>query len=172
MVTYRRLASIFPVSIVLLAFWISLSASLRLDEITVGIIVTLSISALASTLMVYGDVRGKFNLAKWFWALVYFGYYWFYAEIKSHADVIWRILNIKMPIKPGIVKVPYTMKTDCGITFVANSITNTPGTITVDVDEINKCYYIHWINVASQEPEVCHSEIISGFEKYLKRFFG
>ncbi|MEM2645765.1 MAG: Na+/H+ antiporter subunit E, partial [Desulfurococcaceae archaeon] len=58
-----------------------------------------------------------------------------------------------------------------GITAVANSITNTPGTVVVDVDEERRCFYVHWIDVKAFEPEECHKMISETFEKYSKRVF-
>ena len=74
-----------------------------------------------------------------------------------------------MPIKPGIVKVKTTLKTDIGKTLLANSITMTPGTITVDVIEDE--FYIHWIFVSSEDPKIYTNIILGRFEKYLKRIF-
>lgn len=160
---------------VFLAFyclWLILVFTFRLDEVIVGAIACLVVAYLTSDLMVYGGVKDKFNPKRWFWALAYIIYYWFYAEVKAHVDVIRRILSPTMPLKPGIVKVPYTLKSDCGVVCVANSITNTPGTVTVEIDEEKHCYYVHWIWVVSPEPEKCYEKIISGFEKYAKKFLG
>jgi multicomponent Na+:H+ antiporter subunit E len=74
-----------------------------------------------------------------------------------------------MPIKPGIVKVKTTLKTDIGKTFLANSITMTPGTITVDI--IDDEFYIHWIYVSSRDPKVYTDKILGRFEKFIKRIF-
>jgi multicomponent Na+:H+ antiporter subunit E len=72
-----------------------------------------------------------------------------------------------MPIRPGIVKVRTTLKSDMAKMLLANSITMTPGTISVDI--IDDCLYIHWIYISSEDPEV-YTEIITGaFEKYIKR---
>ncbi len=169
--TYQ-FARFFLVFFVLFTIWFLLVGVVRLDELIVGFVASLMVAIFTSNLMIYGSLKEKFNFKKWFWILFYFLYYWFYAEVKAHMDVIKRILHPKMPIKPGIVEVPYTMKTDCGIVCVANSITNTPGTVTVEVDGNKKCYYVHWIWVVSPQPEVCYKEIISGFEKYTRRFFG
>jgi multicomponent Na+:H+ antiporter subunit E len=72
-----------------------------------------------------------------------------------------------MPIRPGIVKVKMTLKSDLARTLLANSITMTPGTITVDI--IDDYLYIHWIYVRSEDPEVYTRIITGAFEKYIKR---
>ena len=74
-----------------------------------------------------------------------------------------------MPIKPGIVKVKMNLESDIGRTFLAMSITMTPGTIAVDI--IDDHIYIHWIYVSSEDPEVYGRKISGRFEKHLKRIF-
>ena len=80
-----------------------------------------------------------------------------------------RVLHPALPIKPGIVKVKTNLKTDVGRTTLANSITMTPGTITVDI--IDDIIYVHWIYVSSTDPEIYTEKISGRFEKYIRRIF-
>lgn len=70
----------------------------------------------------------------------------FFIEMaKANLDVAYRVLT--MNIRPGIIRVKSNLKTDFGIFMLANSITLTPGTITVDIDEESNDLFIHNINV-------------------------
>jgi len=104
-----------------------------------------------------------------FWALVYVPVF-FYYMIKANFDVVYRALHPKMPIKPGIVKIKTTLKTQSGITALANSITLTPGTLTVDLTD-DGFLYIHWINVKSDDVEQATELIARRFEWFLKKIF-
>jgi multicomponent Na+:H+ antiporter subunit E len=116
-------------------------------------------------------MREKFQPKRWAYLLAYLpAYIW--AEIKAHTDVIYRILHPKMPIKPGIVKISTDLRTDFGITGLANAITMTPGTLSVEVNEEEPSLYIHWINVKAVEPEKTSAEISAPFERFLRRIFG
>jgi multicomponent Na+:H+ antiporter subunit E len=65
-------------------------------------------------------------------AISYFA--WLGWEIlKANIDVAKIIINPKMPIHPTIFRIPSTQPTELGHVIYANSITLTPGTITVDV---------------------------------------
>jgi multicomponent Na+:H+ antiporter subunit E len=75
-----------------------------------------------------------------------------------------------MPIKPGIVKIKTKLKTESGITALANSITLTPGTLTVDLTD-DGYMYIHWINVKSDDVEQASKDIASKFEWFLEKIF-
>ena len=72
-----------------------------------------------------------------------------------------------MPIKPGIVKVKTNLKSEFAKIILANSITMTPGTISVDI--IGNYLYVHWIYVRSEDPDIYTNEISGQFEKYIKR---
>ena len=89
--------------------------------------------------------------------------------IKSNVDVAYRVLHPGMPINPGIVRVPVTLQSQYGKTMLANSITLTPGTLTLDVSGQN--FYVHWLNIQTYVPEEA-AEIITGrFMSLLKRVF-
>ena len=75
-----------------------------------------------------------------------------------------------MPIRPGIVKVKTKLKTAAGRTMLANSITLTPGTLTVDITDDDHLY-IHWINVKSDDIEQATHHIVAKFEGVLRRIF-
>jgi len=104
-----------------------------------------------------------------FWALVYIPVF-FYYMMKANLDVVYRALHPKMPIKPGIVKIKTILKTESGITALANSITLTPGTLTVDLTD-DGFLYVHWINVKSDDIEEATKFIARRFEWFLKRIF-
>jgi multicomponent Na+:H+ antiporter subunit E len=74
-----------------------------------------------------------------------------------------------MPIKPGIVVIKTGLKQDIGKMILANSITLTPGTFTLDI--LGDTLLIHWINVQSKETEEATKMIGERFEKYLRVIF-
>ena len=104
-----------------------------------------------------------------FWALVYVPVFFYYV-IMANFDVVYRALHPKMPIKPGIVKIKTILKTESGITALANSITLTPGTLTVDLTD-DGFLYIHWINVKSDDVEQATKLIAQRFEWFLLKIF-
>ena len=104
-----------------------------------------------------------------FWALVYVPVFFYYV-IMANFDVVYRALHPKMPIKPGIVKIKTVLKTESGITALANSITLTPGTLTVDLTD-DGFLYIHWINVKSDDVEQATKLIAQRFEWFLLKIF-
>jgi multicomponent Na+:H+ antiporter subunit E len=103
---------------------------------------------------------------RYFWFIVYL-FIFIWECLKANIDVAYRVLHPAMPIRPGIVKVKTTLKSDMAKMLLANSITMTPGTISVDI--IDDYLYIHWIYIRSEDPEVYTPIITGAFEKYIKR---
>ncbi len=104
-----------------------------------------------------------------FWMFVYIPMFLWYVVV-ANLDVVYRVVHPDMPIKPGIVKVKTTLKNPAGRTMLCNSITLTPGTLTVDIDD-DDYLYIHWINVKSDDVEQATHHIVSKFEGVLRRIF-
>ena len=90
---------------------------------------------------------------------------------KANIDVAFRVIHPNLPIHPGIVKVKTALKSDTALTFLANSITLTPGTLTVDIDEEKGVLYVHWIEVKDKSTEKATKLIVERFERILKRIF-
>jgi len=104
-----------------------------------------------------------------FWFLLYIPVFFYYMMV-ANLDVVYRALHPQMPIKPGIVKIKTRLKTESGITALANSITLTPGTLTVDLT--NDGYlYVHWINVKNTDIQQATEHIASKFEWFLEKIF-
>jgi multicomponent Na+:H+ antiporter subunit E len=115
------------------------------------------------------DFRFSLNPVRWFWALVYVVVLVIYI-VKANLDVAYRVLHPSMPIRPGIVKVRTSLKNPDAITVLANSITLTPGTLTINADK-DGTLYVHWINVKSTDADDATTAIVSRFEWFLKRIF-
>ena len=61
---------------------------------------------------------------------------WFlWAIVKSNLDVVRRIVHPRLPLSPRLIRVEASQKTHLGQVIYANSITLTPGTVSVETDE-------------------------------------
>ncbi|WP_448542155.1 Na+/H+ antiporter subunit E [Roseiflexus sp.] len=95
--------------------------------------------------------------------------------------VVWQIIlaNINMTrvvlftpnerIRPGIVAVPLDIRTDAEITMLANLITLTPGTLSLDVADDRSCLYVHVIDI--DDPDRFRRETKDGFERLVYEVF-
>lgn len=63
--------------------------------------------------------------------------------IVSNWDVAIRVWKPKLDIEPSMIKVPYSLESELSVAIYANSITLTPGTVTVDIDPEKKEFLVH-----------------------------
>lgn len=155
--------------ILALAVWSLLSWSLELGNVVVGVFIAALVSYLTGDLFTSRPHLFK-SLNRYLWFLYYIPLF-IWECFKANIDVAYRVIHPACPIKPGIVKVKTSLKSDTALTFLANSITLTPGTLTVDVDREGGFLYVHWIWVRTQDVEEATRCIVSRFEKILKRIF-
>jgi multicomponent Na+:H+ antiporter subunit E len=148
-----------------LIFWLLLTFELSPANIIVGIVASVITSLFFGRFFIT-NVYKLLQPRRYFWFIIYlFVFIW--ECLKANLDVAYRVLHPAMPIRPGIVKVRTTLKSDMAKMLLANSITMTPGTISVDI--IDDYLYIHWIYISSEDPEVYTGIITGAFEKYIKR---
>jgi len=153
--------------LLILLLWFAFVWSLNVPAVLAGIVVALLVVWLFSDIFP-AEIGRIFHPVRLFWLIIYLPVFAWYV-VKSNLDVTYRVFHPEIPIRPGIVKVKTVLKTDIAKTFLANSITLTPGTLTVDF--IGDNLYIHWINIISDDPEIETELIVSKFEKFLKRIF-
>jgi multicomponent Na+:H+ antiporter subunit E len=73
-------------------------------------------------------------LQLYFIKFIPYGFWLIIQILRSNIDVCRRILNPKLPINPQLVKVKSTQTSNLAKVIYANSITLTPGTISIDLD--------------------------------------
>jgi len=162
-----RIKSFFYLLFVLIAIWLLLTSSLDIQKLIVGIGVSI---ILALVLNQYFLKLGfpPISLKRAVFFIIYLGVL-FIEIIKANFDVAYRIIHPMMPIKPGIVIINTDLKQDLAKLILANSITLTPGTFTLDI--LGDNLLIHWINVKAEGTEEATKIIGLKFEKYLRVIF-
>ena len=115
-------------------------------ELAIGAVLAVVVGVLLRNRFIGKDLR-MLNPVRWFTFLVYL-FPLFFAMAKANVDVAYRVITGR--INPAIVKIDPNLKTDMSLAILANSITLTPGTLSVDVDEKTNELYVHWINVDPQ----------------------
>lgn len=153
--------------IIAFILWLLLTWTLNWQHLLVGVIVAIFVALFFGNMFVK-EPRKFFQIKRYFWFLIYIPIF-LWECIKANFDVAYRVLHPKMPIKPGIVKVKTGLKSEVARTMLANSITMTPGTLSVDID--GQYLYIHWIYVRATDVKEASQRVISKFEPLLARIF-
>jgi len=140
-------------------------------ELITGAVLAVIVGAVLRDRFIGEDLR-MLNPVRW---VTFLGYLFpfFFAMAKANIDVAYRVITGR--INPAIVKINPKLKRDVSLTFLANSITLTPGTLSVDVDQKTNELYVHWINI---DPEVLkdmprdYHPICGSFPDWARRITG
>ncbi|KYH35634.1 Na(+)/H(+) antiporter subunit E1 [Clostridium tepidiprofundi DSM 19306] len=143
-----------------------------MEEIIVGLIISFITAVFTAKFFIRENAFWLFNPVKLF-SLIAFVPIYIIELFKANMDVAIRALSPKVKINPGIVKIQTDVESDYGLSMLANCITLTPGTITMDVTEENGQHYmyIHWIDVTSQDVKTASDSIKGAFEPWVRRVF-
>lgn len=142
----KRPFTVIMTVILLFAAWIILTIGEEgyphYQEIIAGVLIALALGFFLSRLVPDGGKGSVFSrVMKYFVFLIVLAK----EMVVANLDVAYRVLHPKMPIRPGIIRVKPGIKSDLGKLVLANAITLTPGTLTMDY--IDDDIYVHWINV-------------------------
>ena len=155
----KKVGSFITTYICSFLLYLILVNSVQREAVIVGLIVSL-ISSLM--LIRFIDLPFKYlNPLRWVSALVYLPYF-IKEVIKANVRIALIVLNPKLPIAPELKKGRTKLKSPQGKLLLSSSITLTPGTLTVDVNENE--FEIHCVSTDKSA-----DEIMRPFEKFIKR---
>lgn len=149
-------------------FWVMLVDSLVPDRLAIGAVVSLGIA------LFYRDGLSFFTefrvTPSAFVAGVRYYALFFRKLAESNLRLAAIIVSPDLPVRPGIVKIRTQLKSRMGRLMLANSITLTPGTLTVEVS--GEWLYVHCVTVDSTDVMRATEEIAADFERYLEVMYG
>ena len=137
-------------------------------ELIIGAVLAVVVGAVLRNRFIGKNLR-MLNPKRFFTFIAYL-FPFFLAMAKANVDVAYRVITGR--INPGIVKIDPRLKNDMSLAILANSITLTPGTLSVEVKPETNELYVHWINV---DPEVLkdmprdYHPICNGFPDWARR---
>ena len=144
-----------------------LLAGFVVEELILGALISLILTLIITKYVNYKiDYLFPVKLVKFVFVYL-FVFIW--QLILANIDVARRVLSLKIPLNPGIIKVKTKLKGDFGKLTLANSITLTPGTLSIDVDEEN--IYVHTVDVKGETSEEKETHIKEPFETILGGIF-
>jgi len=163
----EKVRAFFWLLAITFVLWLALTSKLDRQELICGGVISLVVSLLGAQVYSKLDLP-PLGLKRLLFSLIYVVVL-FWEIIKANLDVAYRVIHPKMPIKPGIVVIKTSLKSDIAKMILANSITLTPGTFTLDIS--GDKLLIHWINVKSEDIDEATKLIGQRFERYLGIIF-
>ena len=162
-----RISKILYTWLVIFILWLAFTTSIDFYELVTGLSISFIIALFSYQNFTSFGLKSlnPLKILYWFQYIAVF----LIALIKANFHVAQIVLSPKLPINPGIVEFESKLHSDFAKMILANSITLTPGTLSVDV--IEQRFFIHWLQVESSKPEIAYKEIAKQFEDILLKIY-
>ena len=174
-VAKTRLSSFIATFCVCFVFWLLITWTVAVQELVAGVIVSAVVSLFSSRFFIHAKAFYLLHPCRLINLLYYSVVIFIWELIKSNCKLAVCALSPRMKINPGFVRIPTRLRGEYAQTMLANSITLTPGTITVDIEQDKSAkdaaawMDIHWINVEDSDPQKAGELIKGRMEKCLRR---
>lgn len=138
---------------ILLAFaWVAITGLFELMNFIIGFILAYAV------LWLIQSATGPSNYFLKVYQVISFGLFFGWELIEANLRVAHDVLTRHHHMRPGVVAIPLDVQTDAEITMLANLITLTPGTLSLDVSTDRKVLYVHAMYI----------DDVNGFRRYIK----
>ncbi|MEM9221723.1 MAG: Na+/H+ antiporter subunit E [Pseudomonadota bacterium] len=151
------------INVLLALAWASVTGSFAFINLAFGFVLS------GVSLMLIRNQVGSLSHFRQFFGAVSLAFTFLWELIKSSVNVAIIVLSPRRTLRPAIIAYPLNLKTDAEITLLANLITLTPGTLSMDVSDDRQTLYIHAID--APEPDAVVSDIKASFEGRIARVF-
>ncbi len=153
--------------LILFLVWLGFTTTFAFSEVVTGVLLSFVVAIFSYKSFTQAGLK-SLSPKKLLYMVQYF-FVFMIALIKANFDVARIVINPKLPINPGIVEVDSKLTSPFAKMILANSITLTPGTLTVDI--IDNKFFIHWLYVTGTDQETTYREIAKQFEDILIKIY-
>lgn len=148
----------FLLNIILAFVWAAVNGTLTGTSLLIGFVVGYFVLALARPLF------GTSHYMRQAWLVPRFILFFLWELVKSSVRVAYEVITPRYNMRPGIVAIPLDVESDVAIALLANFITLTPGTLSLDVSDDKQVLYIHAMYIDS-DVEAVRREIKETIER-------
>jgi multicomponent Na+:H+ antiporter subunit E len=155
--------SLFALNLILAVTWALATGSLSERNLALGFVVGLIVLQLVGTAV--GDARYGARLFR----ILALAATFLKELLVSSVRVAASVLAPRLTMEPAVIAVPLDLKSDAEITLLANLISLTPGTLSIDVAADRSCIYVH--AMYGGDPDQLAEEIKHTFERRIREAF-
>jgi multicomponent Na+:H+ antiporter subunit E len=154
---------LFLLNILLAVIWTFITGAFSLTNFFVGFVLGYIV------LLISSPAIDEDNYTKRFWLVIGLLLFFLKELVVSSVRVAIDVIKPSFKMHSGMVRIPLDAETDLEKTLLANMISLTPGTLSIDLSEDGKSLYIHAMYIDNDDVDAVRREIKNGMEaKILK----
>ncbi len=150
---------IFLMNVLLALAWVALTGQFSLSNFFFGYALSFAI------MLVYSKEEESRKYFLQIPRVIGFVFYFLFELVKANIHVAYDVVTPTFYMRPGIVAYPLSARSDLEITLLANIISLTPGSLSLDVSDDKKVLYIHAMYIKDKDTFI--TNIKNGFERRL-----
>jgi multicomponent Na+:H+ antiporter subunit E len=151
---------LFLLNLILALTWAALQGDLNVINLVIGFLVSAAVIYVFRQMFFEPRYFTKIGLGIKL-VLVFFK-----ELIKANLSVLKIVISPRLRVRSGVIAMPTELRNDVALTLLANMITLTPGTLTLDISPDRRYLFVHTLNL--DDPEDVKREIRMAFEVYLQ----
>jgi multicomponent Na+:H+ antiporter subunit E len=155
--------TLLALHLALALLWGMVTGSLGLVNLVVGFMVA------GGVLHFVGPALGDPRYGVRVWKILSLILFFFRELLVSSVRVAIDVLRPSMTMTPAVIAVPLDLEQDAAITLLANLVSLTPGTLSIDVAQDRSCLYVH--AMYGEDPEALRRSIKHDFERRIQEVF-
>lgn len=168
-------SAVLSTFILCMLFWILITGSFAVQELIAGAVVSIFVALFSARFLIRESSFWLWNPKHLFPLIAYCLVIFPIELVKANVKMVGYVFGSKDKLRPGIVKVPTELQSQHGQVMLANSITLTPGTITLETGtdgrDGREYFFIHWIDVTETDREKAGDAIKGTMEKWVRRIW-
>ncbi len=151
----------FIINILLAVVWAAVTGTISLGNLVIGFILGYVVMLVAAPAVDTEHYTRRLRLA------VFFIFYFIKELVVSSIRVAKDVIKPSFKMKSGIVGIPLTASSDLEKTLLANCISLTPGTLSVDISDDGNTLFIHAMYIDNEDVDAVRREIKNGMERKI-----
>ena len=154
---------LFLFNVLLALAWAAVSGSMTFGSLLTGFVIGALVLAVVG--QAYGSSHYLQRLRRFVSLMAVFAY----ELTRSSLQVAWEAVTPNYSMRPAVIAVPIELEKDISITVLANLVSLTPGTLSIDVSSDRKFLYIH--AMYAEDAEAVRRSIRDSFEVRVAKVF-
>jgi multicomponent Na+:H+ antiporter subunit E len=154
---------LFALNLVLALLWAMATGQVTLLTIGAGFLVGMLVLHLAGPVL--GDTRYAVRFLRILGLVLFF----LFELVVSSVRVAFDVIRPGFTMRPAIIRVPLDVRGDVQVTLLANLISLTPGTLSIDVSEDGSSLFVH--AMYGEDPEGLARRVKHSFERRIQEVF-
>lgn len=153
--------SLFIANLILAVLWVAIRGEFGLLDLVAGFLGGYLV------LLAARPVLGRSSYYFGLWRAIAFAVFLAWELLRSSLRVARQVLTPRLRVRPGVVAIPLDVETDAEITFLANLITITPGSVSLDVSDDRSTLFVHFMDIPTGDADAVRRDVKERLERRI-----